>query len=1176
MQSTRLGRRNALVLTFLLAVALPAIAAASPITLMWDPSVSTLTGYKVYVGTTSGSTLSSATSVQVIDVGNATTYTWPDAVDGTRYFFSVTAYLTNGSGTVEGQHSAEISGYSNAPTTLSNPGNRTSTINVAIAALQLSGSDPDGPVTYTASNLPPGLSLTASTGLITGTPTAAGSYTVTVGASEVGYGNPALAASQTFTWTIAAPDTTLPTVLIVSPAPPSYTTSTNSVTLSGTASDNVGVTQVTWSNSAGGSGTASGTASWNTGAISLASGLNTITITARDAANNTATATLAVTFTSSLPSGWTGVDIGPSINGSSSGTGSSFSVSARGADIWNAADEMRFVYKSMSGDFDISGRVASLSPTNPWSKAGFMIRDSANANAVNVAMMVSVSNGVIFQNRNATGGASVSTKVLGQAAPIYLKIERRGSTFNGYYSANGTTWTLVGTYTVTMVANPLAGMALTSHDTAATATAAFDSVSTTAPETVPPTVGITSPTSGSSYSTNVSTVTLSGTASDNVGVTQVTWANNRGGSGTASGTTNWSTSAITLQVGSNVITVTARDAAGNTATATLTVSYALPTISAVSAAPSSGTGASQSFALQYSDSLSATDLATVWVRFATTLTGPANTCQAYYDRPGATLYLLNDAGTAWLPASLGASGTLQNSQCAVALGGSSVVLSGTTLTLNLAMTFKAAYAATHNIYITAVNSTGINSGWQTRGTWTVPATAAPSTSVTADAVTPSSGSGASQAFALQYSSPAGVSNIASVWVGFATSLSGAAGACQFYYDRPASTLYLLNDAGTTWVPATLGTSGALQNSQCGVALASSSVSTSGNTLTLNLATTFTGAYAGTQNIYMIAVNAAGANSGWQTRGTWTVPAGASPPPPPPPTSVSADSATPSSGSGATQTFAFRYSDPLGASDLSTVWVRFATSLSGAANTCQLYYDRSATLFLLNDAGTAWVPASLGTSGSLQNSQCGVALASSSVSLSGNTLTLNLAMSFSAAYAGTKNSYIIAVDGAGRNSGWQTAGTWTVPVGTMPTVGVTADSATPSSGTGTGATFAFQYSDSAGAANLATVWVRIASSLSGPANTCQLYYDRQAAQLYLLNDAGTAWIPAALGTSGTLQNSQCAVALASSSASMSGNSLTLNLAMTFTPAYSGTWNIYMIAVNAAGTNSGWQTRGTWTR
>jgi hypothetical protein len=95
------------------------------------------------------------------------------------------------------------------------------------------------------------------------------------------------------------------------------------------------------------------------------------------------------------------------------------------------------------------------------------------------------------------------------------------------------------------------------------------------PDTTQPSVTITSPTSNPTRSQIGSTITLGGSASDNVAVTQVSWTNNRGGSGNASGTTSWSTGTITLQTGSNILTVTARDAAGNTRTDTLTVTRIL-------------------------------------------------------------------------------------------------------------------------------------------------------------------------------------------------------------------------------------------------------------------------------------------------------------------------------------------------------------------------------------------------------------------------------------------------------------------------------------------------------------------------------------------------------------------------------------------------------------------------
>ena len=86
-------------------------------------------------------------------------------------------------------------------------------------------------------------------------------------------------------------------------------------------------------------------------------------------------------------------------------------------------------------------------------------------------------------------------------------------------------------------------------------------------DTIDHTIAITSPTLGTTCFTKEDTITLSGTASDDVGVTSVTWTNSQGSSGTASGTSDWTISNLPLHCGNhNIITVTARDAAGNSAT----------------------------------------------------------------------------------------------------------------------------------------------------------------------------------------------------------------------------------------------------------------------------------------------------------------------------------------------------------------------------------------------------------------------------------------------------------------------------------------------------------------------------------------------------------------------------------------------------------------------------------
>jgi uncharacterized repeat protein (TIGR01451 family) len=584
------------------------------------------------------------------------------------------------------------------------------------------------------------------------------------------------------------------------------------------------------------------------------------------------------------------------------------------------------------------------------------------------------------------------------------------------------------------------------------------------------------------------------------------------------------------------------------------------TAAANSVTPASGSGLSQTFALQYSDTVGAGNLSTVWVWFTASFgSSSGNSCMLYYDRGASTLYLLNDGGSAWTPGTPGSAGTLQNSQCSVNLAGSSAAPGGNILTLNLAMTFKPAYSGAKNIYMYGADLGGTNSGWQTRGTWT-----APGITVTADSVTPASGTGSSQTFALQYTDTAGAANFSTVWVWFnATFAASSANSCMFYYDRPAGSLYLLNDGGSGWTPGKPGSAGTLQNSQCSVNLASSNAVPSGNILTLNLAMTFKPAYSGAKNIYMYAADVGGINSAWQTRGTWTAQG----------VTVTADSVTPSSGTGSSQAFALQYSDTAGASSFSTVWVWFNATFSTAANSCMVYYDRaSGTMFLINDAGTQWLPGTPGSAATLQNSQCSINLATTSVVLASNTLTLNLAITFKSAFAGAKNLYMYGADTGGTNSSWQTRGTWTatsaVPV-------VTADSVTPSSGSGSSQTFALQYSDTAGASSVSTVWVWFNATFSTAANSCMVYYDRAATTVYLINDAGTQWLPGAPGSPATLQNSQCAVNLASSSAVLNGNVLTLNLAMTFKSAYGGAKNTYMYGADLGGTNSAWQTRGSWT-
>ena len=193
---TRLRYATAAAVLILSSLCLAGAAYADPITLAWDANASSenVIGYKVYVGTQSG------IYTQTFDVGNTTSYVFPDAIAGQKYYFTVSAYSA---GPSEGPKSIEASGWSNAPPALVNPGNQGSVVGTAISPLQLQGSDPYGePVSYSATNLPPGLTLQSSTGLITGTGTTAGTYSVTATVRDGAL--PPLTDAKTFTWTMTA------------------------------------------------------------------------------------------------------------------------------------------------------------------------------------------------------------------------------------------------------------------------------------------------------------------------------------------------------------------------------------------------------------------------------------------------------------------------------------------------------------------------------------------------------------------------------------------------------------------------------------------------------------------------------------------------------------------------------------------------------------------------------------------------------------------------------------------------------------------------------------------------------------------------------------------------------------------------------------------------------------
>ncbi len=185
-------------------------------------------------------------------------------------------------------------------------------------------------------------------------------------------------------------------------------------------------------------------------------------------------------------------DLGsPKISGRATSTPNGWEVQAGGADIWGTSDQFHFVHQQRTGDFDVMVRVADLTPAHLYTKAGLMAREALTAESRHLFFVVFSDNrprnknngGCELQFREATGGKSQAVyPAVNPGAPpefpvafpnCWLRLRRFGNVFSSFVSTDGKNWKLYATRRLELPSTLFVGLALTSHDPIATATARF-------------------------------------------------------------------------------------------------------------------------------------------------------------------------------------------------------------------------------------------------------------------------------------------------------------------------------------------------------------------------------------------------------------------------------------------------------------------------------------------------------------------------------------------------------------------------------------------------------------------------------------------------------------------------------------------------------------------------------
>jgi hypothetical protein len=572
----------------------------------------------------------------------------------------------------------------------------------------------------------------------------------------------------------------------------------------------------------------------------------------------------------------------------------------------------------------------------------------------------------------------------------------------------------------------------------------------------------------------------------------------------------------------------------------------------VSLSPSEGSGPGVELLLRATDPNGVEEITTIGLRVAQKEGGDA-ACWLEYDVAESRIRLATDTGSNWLTAATGHGLNLENSRCVVRSAIFRITPEGEAH-LRVNLRFSVGFAGGKTVFVALRDRWGAWNGWEEAGQWRVvdePLGGFAS-------ATPSSGPGARLSF-VWYLLPGG-SPIQRAWINIGEREDWE-NSCSLSYEANPDRLSVYLGEGKWTPPAAFFTNTVLQGRHCKVLKSWVWRTGSGDVFWFTVDIAFPESFAGPRKIWMYAVNTLGGRFPWTESGRLTVTGPNRTP------RIASVVHQPISGNEGVLEVTVHEAD--GGGDIETLEV-VINDRNERDDACVVELRPQDRALALRADFSRWEAGSFNLSSPrlLENSQCRLDGARSSMTMGPDGIQLRLALTLKPVMAGEQRIFVRATDLSGAQSQWFEAGPWVVasaPGNRTPDVSLEG----PAFSRGHFLSAPLRLTDPDGPRDVAAVELLIGASTDDPA-PCWLRFTRKLGRIELRSEENQRWISANARDT-LLAHSRCSVP-AHALLRVEGNSALITMGAAFRQPFNGNKFFWARAIDSAGLASGWRRLG----